>query len=166
MAIDLTALGYPGGLGDGAFFFGVNLLDGDSFIPASDSYGTRTWWYREFPGTCCPAWAHLESRLSGVLDGTAARNGYAQLLGGLNVSSRPQIAFAMPDRNLVTVEVYDVRGRLVERRRLGELGGGENTIPLFGDHRPELRACTCTACRWWIPRTGRRARHAARARRR
>ena len=135
MVVDLKGLGYPVGLGDGAFFFGVNLLDGDSFLPTSDSYGTRTWWYREFPGVCCPAWAQLESRLSGVLDGSSSRNGYAQLLGGLNVSSRPQIAFAMPDPNVVTVEVYDLRGRLVERRRLGELGGGENTVQLFGDHR-------------------------------
>lgn len=135
MVVDLKGLGYPVGLGDGSLFFGVNLLDGDSFIPVTDSYGTRTWWYREFPGVCCPAWAYLESRLSGVLDGPALRNGYAQLLGGLNVSSRPQISFAMPDPNRVTVEIYDLRGRLVERRRLGELSGGENTVQLFGDHR-------------------------------
>jgi len=64
LALDLTALGYPDGLGDGALFLGVNLLDGDSFTPYTDSYGTRTWWYREYEGECCPVWADLRRTTS------------------------------------------------------------------------------------------------------
>ena len=60
LAIDLTKFGYPPGRGDGSVFFGLNLLDGDSFLPTSDSYGTRTWWFREYNGTCCPVWAYLD----------------------------------------------------------------------------------------------------------
>jgi hypothetical protein len=133
LAVDLKSLGYPAGQGDGALFFGVNLLDGDSFLPTTDSYGTRTWWYREFPGVCCPAWASLASDISGVNDGPALFGGYARLTGGRNASSRPEISFAMPDRNRVTIEIFDLRGRLVSRRRLGEMNGGENTVSLFPD---------------------------------
>jgi hypothetical protein len=136
LAIDLKALGYPAGLGDRAFFFGVVHLDGDSFIPTTDSYGTRTWWYREFPGTCCPTWAHLEPDVSAVNDPFNPYGGYARLLQYSGPSSRPEISFAMPDRNLVTLEIYDVRGRLVERRKLGMMENGENTVSLFKGRRP------------------------------
>ena len=136
LAIDLKALGYPGYLGDGAFFFGVVHLDGDSFIPTTDSYGTRTWWYREFPGTCCPSWGHLVPDVTAVGDPVIPYDGYARLLHYAGPSSRPQISFAMPDRNLVTLEIYDVRGMLVERRKLGLMNDGENTVSLFTGQRP------------------------------
>ncbi len=136
MAIDLTSLGYPAGLGDGAFFFGVVLMDGDSFIPSTDSYGTRSWWYREFPGECCPTWAHLATGVSGVPDPSGNGLGYATVTGGSGPSSQPDIRFAMPDRNLVTLEVFDLRGRLIERRNLGEMGEGENGVSIFTTKRP------------------------------
>jgi len=136
-SLDLKAIGYPAGLGDGAFFFGVLQMDGDSFSPASDSYGTRTWWYREFPGTCCPVWAHLAGDLSPVIGSSNPfTNRYAHLLSQTGPSSRPQVSFAMPERNNVQLEIFDVRGRLVERRALGTLGGGENTVTLFSNQRP------------------------------
>lgn len=138
MEVDLTALGYPADLGDRALFIGVNLFDGDSFEVATDSYGTRTWWQREWQGTCCPATAYLEpGYVAGVGDGGwNPYGGYAQALGSLNPSPRPQVAFAMPDRNQVTIEVYDVRGRLVERRELGSLEQGDASVPLFAGEEP------------------------------
>ena len=136
-AVDLTAVGYPADLGDEAFFFGVVHMDGDTFETATDSYGTRVWWYREFPGTCCPTWAHLESDVSPVFDPfNPYANAYAQLLGVSGPSSRPHVRFAMPDRNQVTLEIYDIRGLLVERRRLGALNEGENEVNLFSTRRP------------------------------
>lgn len=136
LALDLKSLGFPAGLGDGAFFFGVVHMDGDSFLPTTDSYGTRVWWYREFPGTCCPVWGHLESDASAVLDPFNPYEGYARLLGGTGPSSRPGVRFAMPDGNLVTLEIFDLRGALIERRRLGLLGEGENDLELFSSRRP------------------------------
>lgn len=138
LEIDLEGLGYPADLGDGALFIGVTLFDGDSFQVASDSYGTRTWWQREWQGTCCPATAYLvPGYASGVGDGGWNPGaGYAQALGSLNPSTRPRVAFAIPDRNRVSLEVYDVRGRLVERRELGELSAGEANLPLFGSDEP------------------------------
>ena len=136
LAIDLKALGYPAGLGDGAFFFGVLYLDGDSFIPTTDSYGTRTWWFREFPGTCCPTWGQLAGGASAVAEPFNPYGGYARLVQNSGPSSRPQISFAMPDRNVVTLEIYDLRGMLVERRQLGEMGEGENSVSIFNGQRP------------------------------
>jgi hypothetical protein len=139
MEIDLEAIGYPFGLGDGYLFIGATLFDGDSFETASDSYGTRTWWQREWQGTCCPATAYLApgSVASGVGgEGWNPYGGYARLLGSLNPSPRPEVAFAIPDRNLVTLEVFDVRGRLVERRELGNMGEGDASVPLFSTNDP------------------------------
>jgi hypothetical protein len=132
--LDLTALGYAANLGDGALFIGINLFDGDSFQVASDSYGTRTWWQREWQGTCCPAAAYLQpSYISGVGNPFNPGGDYARLLGSLNPAQRPEVSFAIPERNLVTIEVYDVRGRLVERRDLGAMGEGDSNVPLFSN---------------------------------
>lgn len=138
MELDLTALGYPANLGDGALFIGVDLFDGDSFQVATDSYGTRTWWQREWQGTCCPATAYLQpGYISGVGDAWNPSAGtYAQLLGSLNPSPHPTVAFAIPERNLVSLEVYDVRGHLVERRELGQMSEGEGSVPLFSRGDP------------------------------
>jgi hypothetical protein len=138
LAIDLTALGYPSGLGDRAFFPGLTVLDGDSFIPATDSYGTRTWWYREYEGTCCAAWAHLAGGATGAGDGD--QGGYATAQQSLNATSRPMIMYSLPQRSQVTFEVFDVMGRSIERRPLGVQGDGEFTTPLFegGDHAAGL----------------------------
>ncbi|MFN2370838.1 MAG: hypothetical protein ABR506_06735 [Candidatus Krumholzibacteriia bacterium] len=135
IAVDLTALGYPADLGDGDFFFGVTLLDGDSFIPYTDSYGTRTWWYREYEAECCAPWARLERGLSAVGDGQTGFDPvvYGTVKNRANPSQRPQIAFALPASNLVTLEIYDLRGRLVERRFLGERPAGESSETLFRD---------------------------------
>jgi len=137
LELDLVGLGYPADLGDKALFIGVNLLDGDSFQVASDSYGTRTWWQREWQGTCCPATAYLQpDPASSVGGGWNPGAGYALALGSLNPSPRPRVAFAIPDRNRVSLEVYDVRGRLVERRELGEMDAGDASVPLFGSDEP------------------------------
>jgi hypothetical protein len=135
LALDLTALGYPVGLGDRAFFPGVTLLDGDSFTPYTDSYGTRTWWYREYEGNCCAAWGHIGVGTTAVNDGGQG-DGYAAAQQLLNASSHPMIMYSLPQRSQVVFEVFDVRGRTIERRPLGVQDGGQFTIPLFeaSDH--------------------------------
>lgn len=137
MAIDLKALGYPAGLGDGTLFLGVTLLDGDSFDdPPSDSYGARSWWFRQYEGECCPAFARLAMSPSPVVDGVLHGSTYAFLRPSLNPSPQPQIRYSMPDQNLVTLEVFDVRGRLVLRRPMGLTVAGDSQVPLFAQDRP------------------------------
>jgi hypothetical protein len=119
IAVDLTAIGYPAGLGDGAIFIGVDLLDGDSFTPFTDSYGTRTWWFRERLSECCPTWGHLERTIIGVEPEPAPPPGYALLRAVPNPSPYPTIEYSMPETNHVVLEIYDVAGRQVAQRDLG-----------------------------------------------
>lgn len=135
LAVDLTALGYPADLGDRTFFFGVDYLDGDSYLPIIDSYGTRTWWYRERENTCCAPWSYLAPGVIGVEDDPFGYAPFALVRNVGSPSRDPRISFALPQENLITLEVYDVRGRLVARRALGARSGGE--VPLFTDRRPE-----------------------------
>lgn len=136
LAIDLTALSYPPDLGGRTLHFGVTLLDGDSFLPVIDSYSTHTWWYREREYTCCAPWAYFVPAVVGVEDDDPfASPPYARVFNVGSPSRSPRIAFALPHHNDVTLEVYDVRGRLVLRRALGVQQSGE--YPLFADGRAE-----------------------------
>jgi hypothetical protein len=119
--IDLTALGYPSGLGDGTLFLGVNHLDGDSFVPFTDSYGTRTWWFREYEDECCPIWAYLAPNPPtdiGMPDSESVQ-GYALLGTYPNPGRQSTIRYALARPSDVMLQVFDVRGRLVEKRLLG-----------------------------------------------
>jgi Secretion system C-terminal sorting domain len=132
LAIDLTSLGYPKGRGDGVLFMGINLLDGDSYTPFTDSYGDRTWWMREYEGTCCPTWAYMNPNVgvTGVDDPTPAVGTYFRLGGNAPnpFQTRTQIHFTMARPGDVALDVYDVQGRLVESRALGTLQSGERSI--------------------------------------
>jgi hypothetical protein len=136
VAIDLQSLGYEADLGDGAFFFGICMLDGDSFPGTLDDAGTRTWWYREYEGDCCAPWAHLAPGVVGVAeDDPFSPVAYAVVRNTINPSQRPHIAFSLPEANVVELEVYDLRGRLVERRSLGLRQAGEGQVPLLRQER-------------------------------
>ncbi|MBN2172116.1 MAG: T9SS type A sorting domain-containing protein [Candidatus Krumholzibacteriota bacterium] len=127
LSVDLTALGYPPGLGDRIVFFGINLLDGDSFTPYTFSYGTRTWWFRQYEGNCCATWAEI-AKGTGVDDGGGdwadSGSGFLLLPGYPNPSPQPSVRFQMPEYGDVTLEVFDVLGRLVQSKRLGLRGLG------------------------------------------
>ncbi len=131
MSVDLTALSYPAGLYDATAWLGVNLLDGDSFIPITDSYGTRTWWFREYEGQCCPVWVFLNPIITGVDDPGASPPAETMLVRSYpNPSPDLRIEYNLARESQVTLEVFDVQGRLVERRELGRQapGRGETTF--------------------------------------
>lgn len=134
MALDLTYLGYPTGLGDGLLFIGVDLLDGDSFTPYTDSYGTRTWWFREREGRCCPAWAFLShAPLTGVEDPAPRPPTTYALLGAFpNPAVRQTIRYSLPQASRVTLDVIDVQGRRVEHREIGIQAAGERQVQFDG----------------------------------
>jgi hypothetical protein len=122
LAINLPALGYPVGLGDGALFLGVDLLDGDSPGAPEEAYGTRTWWGREYENECCPAWAYLDPALLVASDVRPTIP--VEQAGGVTAWPNPfhgvaGLRYALPATGRVTLEVFDVQGRLVERRPLG-----------------------------------------------
>ncbi|MBD3334017.1 MAG: T9SS type A sorting domain-containing protein [Candidatus Eisenbacteria bacterium] len=124
LAVDLTALGYTPDLGDGALFLGINHLDGDSFEIPSDSYGTRTWWFREYVGQCCPIWAQMEGATAGVEVLEGENSGIRLLSNYPNPARRPVIRYALPQPAAVVLEVFDVQGRRVDQRLLGERAEG------------------------------------------
>jgi len=126
MRVNLRALGYPVGLGDGRLWVGVNLLDGDSYTPYTLSYGTRTWWFRQYEGDCCPAVAYLRQDVASGVEPTIPepRQDY-RLLGSFpNPSSQQRIQYALKEASRVGLEVYDVAGRLIERQNLGVQNAG------------------------------------------
>jgi hypothetical protein len=135
LRLDLTYLGYTPDLGDGTLHIGIDHLDGDSFIPPTDSYGTRTWWYREYQGTCCPAWAYMDPDLA-ITD-----VGGAEVLPSrdLQVEAEPSpfrerttVSFALPAPGSVSFEIFDVQGRLVGERALENLDAGEHQFVIEG----------------------------------
>jgi hypothetical protein len=134
LALDLTAFGYPSGLGDGSLFLGVNHLDGDSFIPTTDSYGTRTWWFRQYEGECCPVWAYLAPTTAiGADPFTAAPGGaHAFARAFASPSALPGVEYSLPGPSRVTVDFFDVSGRLVDSRALGVQGPGLRQVHLEG----------------------------------
>ena len=140
LAINLTKLGYPTGRGDGVLFWGVDLLDGDSYSPFTDSYGTRTWWYQEYAGTCCPSWSYMDPNTPIVADVDEGGPTPSQfmLLGSFpNPSVRgTTLRYSLPIASDVTLEVYDPQGRLVSRQPMGTQTSGIRTatIDRVGTH--------------------------------
>ncbi len=127
LVVDLTKLGYPSGLGDGTLFLGVDLFDGDTFTEPTTSYATRTWWYREHEGWCCPVWAYLDPALTlvAVEDGGTSSRGFSLLGSYPNPTLEGAIIrFVVPESVLGTFELYDARGRVVSRRPMGLLAPG------------------------------------------
>jgi hypothetical protein len=120
--VDLTGLGYDANLLDHWLFMGIDLFDGDSFDPFTDSYGTRAWWYCERDGQNGPAWVYLDPQaVTGVGDPGQPVAARFSLLGTAPNPSggRTAIRYSMGSAGRVTVDVYDVQGRLVTSRSLG-----------------------------------------------
>lgn len=123
MKINLRKLGYAAGRGDGVLFFGVCLFDGDSFDPPSTSYGTRTWFMREQDWQDGAAWMYMDPNKTVTSVGrndNVALNEFA-LLGNYPNPFNPSttIKFTMPNVSDVTLEVFDILGRMVATQNLG-----------------------------------------------
>jgi len=135
MAIDLTKFGYPHGRGDGVAFLGITAYDGDILPIMTDSYATRTWWYREREGSCCASWCYMDPTTgftTGVGDGTRpASPGFALLGNSPNpFSHTTTIHYSLPQPTSVTVEVYDLQGRLVSSKAVGVQQAGTQQVSL------------------------------------
>lgn len=131
-AIDLTKLGYPSGLGDGALFIGINYFDGDCFTPFTLSYGTRTWWGREYEHQCCPISAYLDPSLTTAVGDPGGDTGAFALLGNFPnpFEKSTTIRFSLGVASRVTLEVFDLQGRLLSTRELGRLEPGRRSATI------------------------------------
>ena len=131
MRIVLPRFGYPAGRGDGVVFFGAMLLDGDSFSPASTSYGTRTWFMREGDFNDGAAWAYMDPSVVLAVDekGNTIPDEFT-LIGNYPNPFNPSttIKFVMPQTSDVTLEVFNVLGQLVATQTLGVQQPGEHAV--------------------------------------
>jgi len=136
LSLDLTKLGYPPGLGDHMFYFGIDYLDGDSFTPFTLSYGTRTWWYREYDNATANIVAYLDPQSTVTAVGDPGPGVDFALRGAwpnpFHESTRLRFSLARASR--VGLEVYDVGGRRVSMHDLGirEAGAQEAVFKAHG----------------------------------
>jgi hypothetical protein len=114
MKLDYTKLGYTSGSN---FFFGLTVLDGDSFDDSLANYGTRTWYFRENGWGPAYAWGVLDpNTLVGIDDEveTPGINGY-KIVGNypnpFNPSTR--IRFISSNSGMVRLIVYNILGQIV-----------------------------------------------------
>ncbi|HOZ22026.1 MAG TPA: T9SS type A sorting domain-containing protein [bacterium] len=133
MAIDLTAFGYPADLGDGVLFVSACLFDGDTFPNAADNYGQRVWFMRESDWPAGPAWALMDpqTKLTGVkIDPASQLPKEFALIGNYPNPFNPvtTIQYAMPEDAVVTLQVYDLLGRMVAEMALGRQSAGIREI--------------------------------------
>ncbi len=131
-SIDLTKLGYPDGLGNGVLYMGITLYDGDSFNPASLSYGTRTWWFREREGFAAAAFVYMDptniitsvdENRSSTLPSEFKING--NYPNPFNPSTT--ISYSVPYGGVMHLTVYDLLGRTVEALRIGDVSAGTHS---------------------------------------
>jgi hypothetical protein len=130
MKINLRALGYAAGRGDGIVYFGALVNDGDTFgntgIPP---YGNRVWYAQEGSWPDGPAFAYMNpSATTDVAEGGTAVPGEFRLYGSYPNPFNPEakIEFAIPMRSNVRVNVYDLLGRMVDSQTLTMLSAGRH----------------------------------------
>lgn len=138
LAVPLTRLGYAPNLGDRILFWNVNHLDGDSFTPFTDSYGTRTWWMAEYDNTCCPAYSFLDPNSFITADaptGSRGTGGYVLMGNSPNpFRSATTVRYALAEAGDVSLEVFDLQGRMVHSKLVGRQPAGlqQTTVLGFG----------------------------------
>jgi hypothetical protein len=138
VSVNLTKLGYPSGLGDGTLFLGLDLMDGDSFPNPADSYGTRTWWFRQYEYECCPIWAYLDPAfLVGVDEPSGPLPQKLVIIGAEPnpFQSGTQVQYSLGMAGRVSFDVFDIQGRLIEKRALGMQAPGIQSVWLDGSRR-------------------------------
>lgn len=135
MRVDLTQLGYPVTLGDHLLFLGINIYDGDTFIPLENSTGTRTWWFREREGDASSAWAYMDPTVGVVAVGDLPENATELEVAAARPNpfrERTTLHFALPQAGRVQLDVYDLQGRIVASRPLGVMQAGRQQATLAG----------------------------------
>jgi hypothetical protein len=137
-AIDLTKFGYPADLGDHTVYLGVDVLDGDSYTPFTDSYGTRTWWFRQYENEDGPAVAFLDPGFdlaTAGVDPVSTLPAKLELLGNFPnpVRNSTSLHFRLPQAAKVDLQVFDPQGRLLSNHAYGLVAPGEAhlNVPQF-----------------------------------
>lgn len=131
--VDLLSLGYNASLGDRAFYWALDLCDGDSYIPFTDSYGTRSWFFRQYENEDGPCVAALDANTlvpNGTLDVAPPTPVALELLGNFPNPFRgtTSVSFRLPQASNVSLDVFDLQGRLVHSHAYGVQAAGEARV--------------------------------------
>ncbi len=127
LALDLSELGYPVGLGDGALLFSATLFDGDqiSSNPEQD-YGNRVWFFRESDWPAAPAWGLMDAgtlvpTTTGLIPDEDRIITKFEIVGNYPNPFNPvtRIVYTLPNSGNVHLRVYNVLGQLVFDQALG-----------------------------------------------
>ena len=90
----------PAGLGDGALYIGVDHPRRRFVPPVTDSYGTRTWWFREYEGSAArsgvPRAGRLRRRGAGRSN-PGTTGGMAPAAAVPNPAIRSGSSYALPE---------------------------------------------------------------------
>ena len=128
MKINLRALGYAAGRGDGLFWFGALLNDGDTFGNTLPAYGDRVWFGQDGTWPDGPGLAYLDPTavVTSVGKVTEVTPGTFELYGAYPNPFNPSttIEFSVPTVSNVKISVYDMLGRVVSERTMFGLGQG------------------------------------------
>ena len=132
LAISLRQLGYPAGRGDGVLFMGATLFDYDAFTNAADNYASRAWWFREAGWSAGPAWCYMDpaTMVLGVKEtGTTGIPQSFELIGNYPNPFNPStvVKYSMPEAGYVTINIYDVVGKLIKTQILSDQSAGVNS---------------------------------------
>ena len=126
VALDLAAIGYDVGADGARIWASVTFFDGDALQDDSQSYSTRTWSMGERTNGASIMGYLDPSTLVGTSSEGGPDAGGFRLLGNAPNPFRAETAvrYALPRAAEVTVEVFDVLGRLVRRVDAGLQGAG------------------------------------------
>ena len=131
IAINLPlALGYPEGLGDGRLWLSANFFDGDILESMENSYATRTWFSAE-RNAGASHYAYLSPVFGvSVEDGGAELPQQIALRGNYPNPFNPEttLRYEIPAAADVTLQVYDILGRLVSTVNQGTLPAGTQEV--------------------------------------
>ncbi len=134
IAIDLpAALGYPEGLGDGRLWLSANFFDGDILESMENSYATRTWLAAE-RGSGASHYAYLSPVLAVNTEDTQELPESIALRGNYPNPFNPvtTIQYDIPALGQVTLQVFDLLGRLVSTVDQGVLPAGSHEMTFDG----------------------------------
>lgn len=138
VAVDLTKLGYPDGLGNHNLWLGVDMYDYDAYSDTSRNTSTETWWYRrtsvpEVTGSVGPAWCYMDPNtlVTSVRSNqqSVSPTKFA-LVGNYPNPFNPStiIMYTLPEAARVTLTVFNVLGQKVQTADLGMQSPGKRQV--------------------------------------
>lgn len=135
LVLDLTKIGYPAGRGDGRLLLGITHMDGDQYEVATDTYGHRVWWFREYDSTSGPVWAYMDPTTT-IVDVGDPPAPVASRLTLAGAAPNPfkfgtAVRFSLPQTSDVKLEVFDLAGRRVSELTQSRLAAGQQQIPVM-----------------------------------